>query len=192
MARSPVTVRAAGPGDVATIRELWEGALRRAPIDEQLTDVATVVAESAVSETQAVIVAEHDGQVAGAAFLLCSTMTPLNREPVVLVVAPHVFPSFQRRGVGTALMDAAARYAEQHGVAHLMTAAGADARDSNRFLARLTFSPVAMLRVAPTATVRAKVGGRRGIAAVRLGGSSSRHIDRVLAARRGRRERVVG
>lgn len=190
MARTPVTVRAAGPADVATLRELWEPTLRRGAIDVQLTDVATVVAESLERDDQSVVVAEHDGQVVGAVFLRSTTLTPLNLEPAVLTLSPHVAPHFRRRGVGSALMEAAVRFADQRGIAHIVTAASADSRDGNRFMARLSLAPQAMLRVATTQAVRSRVSSRRPTALQAT--STSRQIDRVLAARRIRRERVTG
>ena len=190
MGRAPVVVRAAGPADVASLRELWEPTLRRGAIDVQLTDVAHVVAESLASDEQSVVVAEHDGQVVGAVFLKATTLTPLNLERAVLTLSPHVAPHFRRRGVGSALMEAAVRFAEQRGIAHIITAASADSRDANRFMARLSLAPQAMLRVATTQAVRSRVSARRPVAG--QGASTSRQIDRVLAARRIRRERVAG
>ena len=91
MSRTPVTVRAAGPTDVASLRDLWCDILRRGSLDEQLADVARVVAEADSSETRLLAVAEVDGELAGAVYLEATTFTPLNLEPAVLAVSPHVF-----------------------------------------------------------------------------------------------------
>lgn len=190
MSRSSVAVRPAEPADVATLRELWEEILRRGAIDEQLTDVATVVAEAAGRDDQYIAVAEYDGEVAGAVFLQATTFTPLNLEPAVLAVSPHVLPRFRRKGVGSALMDAAVRFADQQGIGHISTAANSDARESNRFMARLAFAPQATLRAATTSAVRARLSARRPVTGTEA--AKTRHIDRVLAARRTRRERVNG
>ena len=146
MSRTPVTVREAAASDVASLRELWGDILRKGGLDEQLADVARVVAHAAAREDQCVAVAEIDGEVAGAVYLEATTFTPLNLEPAVLAVSPHVLPQFRRKGVGSALMEVACRFAEQHGIAHVQTAAAAEARDANRFMARLSFAPQAMLR----------------------------------------------
>jgi len=189
MSRSPVTLRAAEPADVPSLRELWGDILRRGGLDEQLADVAAVLADAAGREDKCVAVAEVDGVVAGAVYLEATTFTPLNLEPAVLAVSPHVFPQFRRRGVGSALMEAACRFAEQHGITHISTAAAAEARDANRFMARLSFAPQAMLRAATTSSVRARLPqSRQGTPAA----TSRQKIDRVLAARRVRRERVPG
>lgn len=190
MSRSPVTVREARPADVASLRDLWEDTLRKAPLDEQLTDLAVVLAASQESADQSIVVAEHDGQVVGAVFLRATTLSPLNLEPAVLALSPHVSPDYRRRGAGSALMEAAVRFAEHRGIAHILTAAAADSRDGNRFMARLALAPQAMLRVASTQAVRSRVSAR--LPAARQAAPSRRHIDRVLAARRSRRERVAG
>ena len=189
MSRSPVVIRAAEPADVATLRELWGEILRKGAIDEQLTDVGRIVAEAAERDDQLIAVAEVDGQVAGAVFLQTATLTPLNLEPTVLAVSPCVLPQFRRKGVGTALIEAAVRFAEQQGIPHVCTAANPDARDANRFMARLAFSPQATLRAASTSAVRARLTARRPrVREV----ATARQIDRVLAARRIRREHAVG
>lgn len=190
MSRSPVYARTAQPTDVPVLRELWQDILRRGTLEEQLDDVAKVVSEALADDRRTIVVAEHDGEVAGAVFLQATTLTPLNLEPSVLAVSPHVFPAFRRKGVGTALIEAAVRFAEQHGIAHVMTAANSDARDANRFMARLSFAPQATLRAAPTTAVRARLSSRRPAAFAAA--ATTRQIDRVLAARRSRRERVPG
>ena len=59
------------------------------------------------------------GGAAGAVLLQVATLTPLNLEPTVQIVSPHVFPAFRRRGVGRALMDSAVGFAEELGVDHV-------------------------------------------------------------------------
>ncbi len=192
MSRTPVTVRAAAADDLPALRELWGDILRRGSTEEQLADLGRVLAEVEGDTDQAIVVAEYDGQVAGAIHLSATTLTPLNLEPAVLAVSPHVLPDFRRHGVGSALIEAAVRFAEAHGIATLSTAAVSSSRDANRFMARLSFTPQATLRAASTVAVRAKLSARRsaGRSVARHGGS--RHIDRVLAARRISRENVPG
>lgn len=189
MSRTPVTVRAAEPSDVASLRELWCDILRKGGLDEQLADVARVVAAAGERDDQLVAVAEVDGEIAGAVYLEASTFTPLNLEPAVLAVSPHVLPQFRRKGVGSALIEAACRFADLHGIAHVQTAAAAEMREANRFMARLSFAPKATLRAATTVAVRARLPQSRQVTQA---ATSRQRIDRVLAARRIRRERVPG
>ena len=72
-----------------------------------------------------------------------------------------MLPRYRRRGVGRALMDAAVSYAEELGVGHVATAAASGSRDANRFMARLALGPRAVLRVASTPMVRAKLTAQR-------------------------------
>lgn len=189
MSRTPVTVRVAEAADVASLRELWGDILRRGATDEQLADVAGIVSTADARDDQCVVVAEVDGEVAGAVYLEATTFTPLNLEPAVLAVSPHVFAQFRRKGVGSALMEAACRFAEEHGISHVQTAAASEARDANRFMARLSFTPQATLRAATTSAVRARLPQARQVTPA---ATSRQRIDRVLAARRIRRERVPG
>jgi predicted N-acetyltransferase YhbS len=189
MGRTAVVVRTADPSDTPCLRELWGDILRKGNLDEQLADVERIISSAASREDQCVVVAEIDGEVAGAVYLEATTFTPLNLEPAVLAVSPHVLQQFRRKGVGSALMEAACRFAEQHGISHVQTAAAAEARDANRFMARLSFAPQAMLRAATTSAVRARLPQARQVTPA---ATSRQRIDRVLAARRIRRERVPG
>lgn len=187
MGRTTVQVRAATADDVSVLREVWTDVLRRGTAAEQEADVLGVIATCAEREDRCVAVAEIDGRVAGAVFLMATTLTPLNLEPTMMAVSPHVLPEFRRRGVGTALMDAATRFAETQGFGTVATAATANSRDANRFMARLSLTPQATLRAASTSAVRAKLSARRSTTRNR----GSRQIDKVLAARRLGRENVA-
>ena len=122
-------------------------------------------------------------EVAGAVHLRCTTMSPINLEPLVQAISPHVFPQFRRRGVGRALMEAAVSYAEELGIGYVATAATSGSRDANRFMARLALGPQAVLRVAATPLVRAKLTAQRPA----VTGSGGRPLTQVLAARRSMR-----
>ncbi|WP_114422672.1 GNAT family N-acetyltransferase [Nocardioides houyundeii] len=186
MGRAAVTLRAALPQDLEALLELWADVVRRATPAEQAADLLSVIQSAAASDNQRLLVAEYDGEVAGAVHLSLTSISPLNLEPVVHALSPHVLPDYRRRGVGAALMEAAVAFAEERGVAYVATAATSSSRDSNRFFARLAMGPLAVLRVAPTHTVRQRLNALRP-ARSRVAQSSNRHIDKVLAARRVRR-----
>ena len=182
MMRSLVSLRLALPSDAPVLAALWTDVLRRADETERIADLVKVIESAAESPVDRLVIAEYDGEVAGAVHLRCTTMTPINLEPLVQAVAPHVFPQFRRRGVGRALMESAVSYAEELGIAHVATAAASGSRDANRFMARLALGPQAVLRVAATHVVRAKLTAQRPVT-----GSSGRHLTQVLAARRSMR-----
>lgn len=177
--RLAVTLRDAVSSDTTALCEIWSGVIRRADPAQQLADLEQVVAQAEERDDTRVLVAEYDGQVVGAVYLRVDTVTPINFEPVLLTVSPHVLPGFRRHGVGRALLDAAVEWAEELGIGYVASAATAGSRDANRFLARLALAPTAMLRVAPTSVVRSKLSAR--------GPARSRSRARVLSARRTQR-----
>lgn len=186
MARSQVMLRKGELTDAPVLAQLWATELRRADRQEQVAELELVVKNATDSSEERLVVAEYDGELAGAVLLRCTTLTPLNAEPVVQALAPHVFQQFRRHGIGRALMETAVTFAEEVGATHVVAGAGASSRDANRFMARLALGPHAMLRVAPTAMVRAKLAARRPAHAPAGGG---RQLTRVLAARRAARRR---
>src|SRR5262245_18955543 len=189
MSRSPVCLRSVREDDAPQLAQLWAEILRRATPDEQEDDVRIVIERVLAGSGERMIVAEYDGQIAGAVHLCATTLTPLNREPVVQAVSPHVFPQFRRHGVGRALMEAAVAYAEELGVGHVASGSISASRDANRFLARLGLGPQAVLRVAPTHLVRSRLSVQRAS----MTRNANPHLDRVLATRRVlRRERTAG
>lgn len=184
MSRSLVSLRCALPSDAPLLAELWSEVIRRADHDEQVSDLVAVIEQAATAPGQRLVVAEYDGELAGAVHLCVTTLSPINLEPTVQAISPHVFPQHRRRGIGRALMDAAVAYAEEVGVAHVTTAAASGSRDANRFMARLGLGPQAVLRVAATHSVRAKLTAQRPP----VQRTSGRQLTQVLAARRSMRK----
>lgn len=189
MTRSMITLRPATPGDAPRLAALWVDLLRRGDEAQRVADCLTVIDHAEANADERLVVAVQDDQLVGAVYLVATTVSPIHLEPMVKSLAPTVFPAFTRRGVGAALMDAAVTFAEERGIANVAAAAASGSRDGNRFLARLALTPVATLRIASTATVRARLMALRPVAS--RNGASSRQLDRVLAARRIlRRDRV--
>jgi GNAT superfamily N-acetyltransferase len=188
MSRSLVFLRDALPADAAILSELWVDVLRRGDEAERVADLVRIVEAAGQDPDQRLVVAEYDGRLAGGVHLRLTTLSPLNLDTSVQVMSPQVFPEFRRHGVGRALMDAAVSWAEERGAGHLATAAATGSRDGNRFLARLALGPVATLRLAPTAAVRAKLMAQRPpVARV-----PARQLTHVLAVRRSMRRQEAG
>ncbi len=187
MSRSLVTIRTAVPADAPFLAELWSAALRRGERHEQLADVEQVIRTADASPQQRLVVADYDGQPAGAVLLKLTTVTSLNLDPAVQVLSPHVAPAFRRHGIGRMLMECAATFAEEAGVPQVCTAVAAGSRDGNRFMARLALGPLATYRVAPVTAVRARLAAQRPTALVTAPSGSSRQLSKVLAARRSMR-----
>jgi GNAT superfamily N-acetyltransferase len=185
MSRQPVSMRQATIADVPFLVELWSLALRRADRQDQVHDLEIIVKEAAESAEQRLLIAEYDGEPAGAVLLRVTPMTPLNLEPTVQALAPHVTPSFRSKGIGSALMESAVLWAEDLGIAHITTAAASSSRSGNRFMARLSLGPQAVLRAGTTHVVRAKLAALQPSSRrVTDRMASRRHLGQVLAARR--------
>ncbi|MBE7323184.1 GNAT family N-acetyltransferase [Nocardioides sp. Y6] len=189
MSRASVLLRTALPSDATALRELWSDVLRPTTREEQVADVLAILEAAEGDPDTRVVVAEIDGQVVGAVHLRAGVVSTLNLERMVQAFAPHVMPGHHRRGVGSALMEAATAFAEERGIGLVGAAALSASRDANRFFARLSMGPVAVLRVASTVGLRQRLPGVRP--ARSAGSPSNRHIDKVLAARRGRRQARV-
>ncbi|UDY22431.1 GNAT family N-acetyltransferase [Nocardioides sp. Kera G14] len=188
MTRSMVTLREATVEDALALTELWADLLRRADAQEQAADLETVIKDSADSAEQRIVVAEYDGEFAGAVLLRITTLTPLNLTPTVLILAPHVASRFRRRGVGHALMDAGTTWAEENGIGHVTGGAAHGTREANRYLARLGLGASAIFRVGTTQAMRDKLTEQLPVSQ-RVPGYRP---QRVLAARRIRRANSAG
>ena len=185
--RSQLLMRPAKDSDVPSLALIWADVLRRADRDQQVEDVRRIVDRVSAVHEERIVVAELDGAVVGAVHLKVTTFSPINLEPVVQAISPHVLPEYRRHGIGSALMEAAVAFAEELGVGHVGTAVNSGARDSQRFMARLALGPAATLRVAPTSVVRGRLQALWPAQRAGSGRPSSRHLPRVLAARRSMR-----
>lgn len=183
--RAQVLLRQAEDSDAVALAELWADVLRRGEPPAQADDVLRVLDRVAGSPEERIVVADVEDRVAGAVHLVATTLSPLNLEPVVWAVSPHVLPSQRRRGVGSALMEAAAGFAEELGIEHVGTGVSAGARNSNRFMARLGLAPTVTLRVAPTATLLRRLPVRLPVQR----SAGGRQLTQLLAARRSMRRR---
>jgi GNAT superfamily N-acetyltransferase len=121
------------------------------------------------------LVATVDGRVAGMAIINRTKYAPLFDQEAVHVHYLHVRSMFRRRGVGKALLAAAAAFAEEIGADHVMTSVLPQLRETNRFYARLGFSPVVIRRSVPVAVLR------RRLAAEGVPGATA---DNLLVRRR--------
>lgn len=174
MSRSLVTLRDATLADVEQLAALWQPFLRRSD-SAQLDDLAGAIERTQQVPGERLVVAEYDGSFAGAVYLKATTYSPVNPEPVLQVHNAAVVVDHRRRGIGKALLEAAVTWAEELGIGYVATAAASGSREANRFMARLALGPQAVLRMAPTPAVRAKLVGRC---------QGSRQVTQVLAVRR--------
>jgi GNAT superfamily N-acetyltransferase len=69
-----------------------------------------------------------------------------------------VHSDHRRRGSGKLLLEAAADWADAKDSPHVVASVAANARDANRFLARLGLAQVAVVRAVAVPTLRCKLG----------------------------------
>lgn len=182
MSRAAAVLRDATIEDAPALVAMWGDLMRRPATGDQVDEMVTIIARVSRASDERITVAECDGGVVGAVLLRVDVLSPLNSEPVVQAISPHVDPEFRRRGVGRLLMEAAVQYAEEQGIGHVAAASLSSSRDAHRFLARMALAPQAVLRIAPTHVVRAKITGRRP-----AGGERRQPLSQVLAQRRSMR-----
>jgi L-amino acid N-acyltransferase YncA len=109
-----------------------------------------------------VVLALADAEPAGMAVLRVVRPDPLSDSKVVQIAHVVVQPGKRRRGVGHALVAAAADFAEERGLEHVAAGVYPSLREASRFYARLGFAPVVLQRVAPVAIVRRRLGTDTG------------------------------
>lgn len=152
MARHPVQVRDAVPEDAAALISVWNDLTRGRPsrlATPDADEAARAVARVALDPDHRLVVGIVDDVLAGMASLRRAALTPIHDEQAVLVDHLYVHSEHRRRGVGRALIAAAATWADEKQSGHLMASVAASSRDANRFLARLGLPQVATVRAAP-------------------------------------------
>lgn len=97
---------------------------------------------------------DDDEQVLGMAVASVEEISATVALPAVHVTNLVVGARHRRRGVGRVLLSSIVRYAEAHGIDHIVAGVISEDRETHRYLARLGFAPMVVRRVAPTATVR--------------------------------------
>jgi N-acetylglutamate synthase-like GNAT family acetyltransferase len=178
-----VTVRDAEPEDVHALRELLAQVTIRGHEEPRLEDEMQAIANVALDPDQRLVVAVTEDDVVGVAHLVRATLSPLQSETAVHVLHLNVREDHRRHGIGHALLEATVTWAEEKDSSHVIVAATASSRDTNRFMARLGLGQAALMRVATVASLRSRLPIETP-AAARVGSRSHRSVGQVLAQRR--------
>jgi GNAT superfamily N-acetyltransferase len=125
--------------------------------------------------------ASVNGEAAGFMVLTTSPLSGLIDAPSVSVDQLYVVPESRRAGVAHALLSRAAGFAETLGCEQVATCVPAQAREANRFFARLGFSSHVVRRVTATSALRRRLAGEEPRAG----------LDQVLSRRRSLRARAT-
>lgn len=172
MPRTTVRVRPADKQDVPALLDVVEelrdhtprwGAGRGSPGSQRsVVEDRLLAAVEDPAGSLLVALCEGEEDVCGLALLSTGTVAAVLGGPEVADCTILVSARHRRRGVGRALLWAAAAYAEEHALAAVaVTALPAD-RDSNRYYARLGFAPVTVTRIAPVSGLLRRLGGEAG------------------------------
>jgi GNAT superfamily N-acetyltransferase len=145
-------------------RELRDvgGRAERAMNPTSVADIGERLRSAIATPHCRVVLALADAEPAGMAVLRVVRPDPLSDSKVVQIAHVVVQPGKRRRGVGHALVAAAADFAEERGLEHVAAGVYPSLREASRFYARLGFAPVVLQRVAPVAIVRRRLGTDTG------------------------------
>jgi len=187
--RAAVHIRAVTLDDSEQLLGIWQTGQSRT--DEARADVESAIRKVLASDRERIVVADLHGRVVGGLHLRLAPLMPLSSELAVFTSHLNIDPEFRRRGIARSLMEVAVTWAEENAVPHVVALSAVNSRDTSRFMARLGLSPAAVVRVAPTPLLRAKLPMDRPRRARPAG--SQRQLGQVLAARRSqRRNQSVG
>jgi GNAT superfamily N-acetyltransferase len=203
VARAAVGVRVARPADAGDLVDVWVEAngedstsVKPDVADSEALVAAHEEATTAIARIdddpdELLLVAETDGRVVGAVHLRRAPISPIQVAQAVHVSHLHVRPGHRRRGIASALLSAATSWAEDMNSTHLLATTPARSRDAHRFLARLGFCQVAVLRGVSVGSLRTRLAGGVSIALVTTGeGLRTGGNGRLIAARRRLRRRA--
>jgi GNAT superfamily N-acetyltransferase len=177
MARGAIVIRDAQARDAQALLDIWmdftAGAETR--LHTEVLEVERSVLRLDTEPAERLLVAVVDDTPVGVAHLRRAALSPIHGEDAVHVGYLHVLSGHRRRGIGKALLEAAADWADEKGTTNVVAIVGANTREANRFLARLGMSQVAVVRATTVASLRSKL----------VGGPGSKGVtNAVIAARR--------
>lgn len=164
-------MRDAALHDVAQLVELWAEARRTAgPAARAMGSASETAVRSRVERALhdadvRLVVAELEDDVIGVACLSHEPVAPFEDASCVRVAYLHVSEGARRHGAGSALVEAAASYAEERGATEVVVAVPPTLREANRFYARLALTPAVAHRSVPTGLLRRQLAGDTAIPA---------------------------
>ena len=165
MPRPSLDVRRAGPDDVEDLLGLWlEARQEVVPLGRSMlvgTPEAArpLLARALQAGDVEILLAHLEHRPAGFVITRSGRLTPMCEAPVLEIDHLFVTRDLRRHGVGRALLIGVAAAAERRGADQVVSNAAPMARDTQRFFARLGFSPLVTLRAAPTGTLLRRLAG---------------------------------
>lgn len=178
-------VRRVDERSVDAVCDLWaQQREERAPTELALRRVTTEVVRAALLRPETIAFAAYlDGDAVGYVVLSDCSLSPFSEAACVSVDQIYVAKDSRKKGVARALMTAVATFADRHGADQIACNVPSSVRDSNRFFARLGFTPHTIRRVTMTAALQRRLIGDTA--------ESRFALDQVLARRRVARIRAA-
>ena len=163
-ARPQVAVREAGPADLDVVVAFGEALRAAGALPRRAGPVRVSLAEGYADvlhdpDRRVLLAVDESDQPLGMAILVSTPATSLLDIPALHVTHVVVADRHRRKGVGRALVGAAAAHAEVLGLEQVVVSVAHGAREANRFYARLGFAPLVVRRVAPVAALRRRLAG---------------------------------
>ncbi len=193
LVRPSIEVRPATVDDAAALVNLWAAIRDETAREEpELTPTSASVANPSVEEAarviefnanrhgRHVIVALIDDHIIGVAGTDVVTFSIIAEPKVLLLTDFLVHPDFRRRSVGASLLKTVATLAEAEGCGVVVASLPGMAKGPNRYLTKLGFNQVAVLRAVPIDRLNARLAAKS---------SGSRETGRMVAVRRSLRRR---
>ncbi|MEO6472390.1 MAG: GNAT family N-acetyltransferase [Aeromicrobium sp.] len=194
-ARPPIVLRDADREDAAALINLWRECAetsRHEGVDvlasaamwhePGVAEAAAALELNLASPDKRIIVALVDGDIVGAVVCDIGTTSPINLTRVLVVTELQVLPKYRRKSVASTLLSAAANYGEDFNCEIVATMTPAHDREPNRFLTKLGFSQVSVVRVAQASRLRSKLSTKA---------TNSRDTGKLIAVRRTLRRRQL-
>lgn len=191
--RHPVVLRDADREDAAALIALWSECAA-AGVDEgseaftqqslwrepDVAEAAAALDLALARPDKRIIVALVGGEVVGATVCDLSTLTPITLTRMLVVTEIVVSPRYRRRQVAATLLSAAASYGEESHCEIVVAAIPAHAREPNRYLTKIGFNQIAVVRAIQASKLRSRLTSRA---------TNSRDTGKLIAVRRTLRRR---
>ena len=186
--RHPIVVRDADREDAAALISLWSECAASS-LDEgseaftqQMLWREPDVPEAAASlefalraPDKRIILALQDGEIVGATVCDIRTLTPVTMNRVLVVTELQVSPRYRRRTVASTLLSAALSYGEERDCEMVVASIPAHAREPNRYLTKIGFNQIAVLRGIQVSKLRSRLSSKA---------TNSRDTGKLIAVRR--------
>jgi GNAT superfamily N-acetyltransferase len=150
--------------DLPALLELWDelrqvgGRGERATNPVGAKDVRERLTAVLANPSYRIVIACLEGAPAGMAVLQTTRPDPFADAKILNVAHLVVSRATQHKGVGHALLAAAADFAAERRLDQVSVSVYPSLRDASRFFARLGFAPAAVRRVAPVGLLRRRLG----------------------------------